>query len=189
MSSAVTGLTSVFLSSAASITAGALMINMNKNYGKLTANGTLSCTLSGTGTSANCALQGSYGDGILAVNIISVVLNGILFLLMLMKWSKAYHEKHSGLVKASFGMISLAVMMAVAAAGYNLYIQHNFGKEEVNGNLGSNCTVSGGCTSVSGTVGNIILGLNSTAIALSSLAMIFHSTVVARELQAVERRF
>ena len=188
MAGALTGLSSVFLSSASAITAGGMMIHLKKNYGDLERAGDVKCTQTGTGTDQNCSLAGSYGDGILAVNIISLVLNGILFFLMMVKWMQTYKKGAvTGLIRATFTLVSLAVMMAVAVAGYNLYIQHNFGKELANGGFGDTCDVVGGCETLDGSTGNVIIGINSAAIALSGLALLFHSGVVMNQFNVFKR--
>jgi hypothetical protein len=188
MSGPLTTLSSVFLASASAVTAGGLMIHLRNNFGNLERDGSITCTLSGVGTDANCSLSGSYGDGILAVNIISVVLNGILFFLLLVKWMQTYKKGAvSGWIRTTFTLVSLAVMLAIATAGYNLYIQHNFGKELVNGGFGKDCDVVGGCEQLDGSVGQNMLGLNAATIAMSGLALLFHSGMVMRQFNVLNR--
>lgn len=185
MSSPLSGLASVFFASASAVTAGGLMIHLKNNYADLIRNNTIKCSMSGVGTDANCSLSGSYGDGILATNIISVVLNGILFILMMMKWFRTYKPGSvSRMVRATFTLLSIAVMLAVAVGGYNLYLQHNFGKELVNGKFGDACDSVDGCESLGGTTGNVIIGTNAAVIAMSGLALLFHSAAVMNQFDA-----
>jgi len=189
MSGALTGLSSVFLASAAAITSGGMMIHLKTDYGDLERSGDIKCTPTGVGTDQNCSLTGSYGDGVLAVNIISVVLNGILFFLLLVKWMQTYKKgAATGLIRASFTLVSMAVMMAIATAGYNLYVQHNFGKNLANNGFGDACDIVGGCETLDGTTGRNIIGLNSTAIALSGLSLLFHSGVVMNQFNVFNRK-
>lgn len=184
LTGALTGLSSLFLASASTITAGGMMINMKYNYGDIERDGKITCQLSGVGTDANCSLGGPYGDGLLALNIVAVVLNGILFFLMMIKWLQTTRkESISKWVRTTFTLITLAVMFAIATAGYNIYIQHNFGNQQANNNFSSTCDVTSGCESLNGSTGRNILGLNVAAIALSGMALLFHTGVVGRQIK------
>jgi len=170
----------LFFAAGAAITSGAMMVHLKKDYRGLLNGGTLTCPTTGSGATTNCSLQGAYGDGVLAVNIISVVLNGILFIFMLSKWMKERQRVLSGMVRATFYIVSCSILFAVAASGYNLYLQHNFGKKLNTGAFGTGCSITTACAELGGKEGKIIDGLDITMIVLSSLALLMHSLMVTR---------
>lgn len=178
---ALAGLSTVWLASGAAITVGGMMVHLQRKFGSLQADGSATYTLTGSGTAQNGALTGSYGDGILGVAIASIVLNGILFVMLMSKWMRASKDNLEGMVKASFTMVGLAVMMGVAGSAYDLYIQHNFGNKIVNGKFGTDCSTTS-CDKLKGTEGSAILGVNITMIVLGGLAVLFHTGVVANKM-------
>jgi len=159
----------MFLGSASAIASGAMMINFRNNFGTLVTNGSLKADE----TDTNCKLVGSYGNGILAINIISVVFNAMLFITMAWKWIQGM--KAGGKMRflhVIFTLVSLAVMLSVAAAGYNLWIQQNFCSEFVKGNIGCEEGSIAVCDKLDGRDMNVVTGLNATAIALSGLVFL-----------------
>lgn len=160
----------MFLGAASAVTAGSMMIHMKSNFNSLVSNEQLSCNGDGFET---CKLGGSYGNGILATNIISIVFNAVMFLTVAWTWFRNMRGLSQGSgFKLLFSLVALSVMMAVAAAGYNLYVQQNFGKEFTNGNIHCDGGTFSTCNSISGNTTNIFLGLNATAIALSGLVLL-----------------
>jgi hypothetical protein len=160
----------MFLGSASAVAAGAMMINLRQEFGTLASKGSLTCDAA---TTTDCKLGGSFGNGILAINIISIVFNALLFIAMAWKWMQTWKMGvNMRILHMLFTLVSLAVMMAIAASGYNLYVQQNFGSEFVNGNI--NCAEGGidACSRIGGKDVNIFMGLNSAAIALSGLVFL-----------------
>lgn len=165
----------MFLGSASAITVGAMMINLN-----LAPN---SADAQCTGT--NCTLGGPYGDGILAVSIISIVFNALMFLTVLFTWWRLRRAGNSvRFFTAIFTLTTLSMMIAVAAAGYNIWVQQNFGSEFANGNITCGGADFADCTYLSGYDVEVWQGLNATAIALSGLVMLGIITMYANSRYA-----
>jgi hypothetical protein len=175
---ALTGFSSVFLAAAAAVSAGGVMINLHNNFGTLVTDGTITCVADASGA---CSLGGSYGNGVLAINILSVVFNGILFMMMVWKWMQMRNVVNGRLMNGVFATVSVAVMLAIATSSFNIYEQQNFGAQLTSGAYGTTCpAVTGlpGCTSLSGSRGDVMQGLNATTVAFSGLVLLFYSGVM-----------
>ncbi len=160
----------MFLGAASAVTAGALMINYRERPDKVHPH----IVYSYNDDSTNCSLKGSYGDGILATNIISIVFNAMLFITMMQRYVflRGRGIKAIRTLMGILTVVSAAVMIAIAAAGYNLYVQQNFCKRQTDGRITCDADIiTGNCERLEGHDMNVVLGLNSTAIALSGLVM------------------
>jgi hypothetical protein len=156
------------------------MLNLRQKFGHEFTNGNIDC-VDGNGD-GNCALGDSYGNGVLAINVLSVIFNSILVMMVIYKWFKArkMDVSNRATMHGLFGMVSLSVMLAVATAGYNIYVQQNFGKELNAGNFGAYCPSSSGvsgCTKLEGSSGNAVFGTNIATAVTSGLVMLFYSGV------------
>lgn len=177
----ITGFSSTFLATASAISAGGVMLNMTQNTGGLFTSGTMDCV--DTNGDGNCALGGSYGNGVLAINILSVIFNGVLAAMIIWKWLKVRKNVlNRKTLHAVFTMLTLTIMLAVATAGYNLYVQQNFGKELNAGGFGDECpavTSVAGCNSMGGNSGSAVFGLNIATIVTSGLVLLGYSGLFA----------
>lgn len=162
--------TMMFFGSASAIVGASMMIAMKENFGGLVENNQLGC---GGTAFESCKLNKSYGSGILAVHVLSVGFNAMLLLYMLTRGRKLLNKSWAG--KGLFGLVGLSVLMAIAAAGYAMYIQQNFGKQNTNG--GIECADAGNtftdCQKLGGQNTRVFLGLSGTSLALSGLVMLF----------------
>lgn len=161
---------SMFLGSAAAITVGSMMIHLNL------APNTANTECVGT----NCTLGGPYGTGILAVSIVSIVFNAIMFMTIFVTWWKMRRSGSSmRFFTAIMSLTTLSMMMAIAASGYNIWIQQNFGAEFASGNINCGAGDFADCTYLSGSDVEVWQGLNATALALSGLVMLGLFTMFA----------
>lgn len=160
----------MFLGSASAVSLGSMMIEFRNNFGKHASDGALQCNADSDG---NCKLTGSYGTGIFAMSIISIVFNAALFLTMAVKWFQGWKKRGNMRVfHVVFTLTTLAVMMAVAAAGYDLFVQQNFGKEFINGDINCDEGSVSTCSSLNGKDMQVVTGLNATSIALSGMVLL-----------------
>lgn len=179
---AITGFSSAFLAGASAVSASAVMIHM-RNFGGLVAAGQVECL--DVNNDNNCALTGPYGNGSMAINILSVIFNAIFLLMILNKWmeltgqSVKRQENKAKLQRMHmvFGLVVLTVVVAIATTSFNIHVQQNFGQELENGNFGDTCpkeTRTAGCTELTGTTGDTLMGLNAASITLSGLSLLFY---------------
>lgn len=156
----------MFFGSASAISAGAMMIAMKENFGGLVNNNQLSC---GGDSFDTCKLNKSYGNGILAIHILSVVFNALILFHVIYVWYKKRKRSTGIPFKTLFTLAGLSSMMAIAAAGYALYIQQNFGKQYTNGGIDCGGLSFDDCGKLGGQNTQVFLGLSGTSLALSGL--------------------
>ena len=188
---ALAGFSSIFLASASAISAGGVAIHLRNQFGDIYAAGDLDCV--DANNDGNCSLGQSYGNGFLAINILSVIFNGILLINMLYRWATVDRKNVTNLrsLKAVFSVVALSILLAVSTAGFNLYEQQNFGRDLGEDRFGDGCTAAGGvdnCVNLTGTRGDAMLGLNATVIALSGFVLLFYTGVLTNRMLAPERR-
>lgn len=170
--------TSVFLGSASALVAGSMMIHLQNNFEELINNNSIACNPDSAGS---CKLTDSYGTGILAINIISVVFNVLLFTLVVAIWRNIDKDK-SNMLHRMFILTSLSIIISVATGGYNLFLYQNFGKEFTKGHIVCDTTVINECKKLSGSNMNVSMGLNATTVALSGLVLISNLFMVSEHL-------
>lgn len=163
--------TYLLLASASSICASSMMLVMSNEFGNLVDNGQLSCEGEPFET---CKLGKSFGDGILAINIIVIVLIGVMFLYVIglaLRWlyraslpvSKKKSQFYTPVVFIN-GLVDFLFYFcaySLAIAGQNLYIQQNFGKEF---NKGLRCRDRKPFDECGSLTGDLISGATSTNI-------------------------
>jgi uncharacterized membrane protein len=168
------GFTSTFLGSTTAIAAASLMAYMRNNYDHLTQNNMLTCVAQNP-AKPNCALGGSYGSAILALNIISIIFNVLLVVLIVWKWHKNNQRgKMDKALRVVFSIICATSLFAVGTDSYNLYIHNNFGSEKAHGNFGGTCPAVGECTTLTGGTGNLFYGLNISSAVVSATSMLMY---------------
>jgi len=155
------------LASAATITSSTMMLYLKNHFGKLVSEGDLGVNSSGV-------LEKSYGHGILATNVITIVLASMLFLMAAMHWYK-HSTAHSAAmaVHLMMGLSTMAVVIAIAASGYNLYVHQNIEKMHADANL--TCLESTtnvlACVDLRGKYAKAMDGLNISAIVINGLLL------------------
>lgn len=174
-----TGLSATFLSCASAITASALMVHLKRTTGDLYTNGTLGIDA----TATNGPMNESFGKGVLATNILSIIFNGMAVAAALYLWFITKRIREKSMFQALFGVVMLSTMLAVATAGYNLYVEQNFGKLIDDGSFGTDCTAISSCPELLGTGGQTILGLNVATIAASGIMLLSYLGVQSVDLK------
>lgn len=166
-----------FLASGTALASSAMMQHLTQNTTALRDSGMLTCVPNSA--DGNCVLQGSYGLGVMITSLLSALLNGLLFFVVLRHWKMSSGDQMLRKKKMFHITISLLVIIvgfATAVGGYNFYVQQNFGSEIANGGMGDNCVaLSGfaGCDSLSGSTGTAVYTLNIINIVSSGIFMIY----------------
>ena len=161
------------------ITQNALMIYLGTNYASLLSAGSVSCA------NTTSPLGGTWGTLTLAFIIATIVLNFLLLIVVLRKIvQNSYSDSKNPMlnstskyVRATFNLMIQSLLMALGTAGYNLFINLNFGSEVGKGNFGEACPTLAGCKDWTGQDGDALWGVNVAAAVLSGVSLLHYGLV------------
>ena len=159
------GITSALLLSSI-IVSGALSINFTENYGSLVHSGKVQFELNGN------QILGIYGNAMVGISYTIIVLSAILLLITIFSFIQRKGRKNVVLNKRKTGMISvttIAILVGIAQASFTLFYTDNF--NNIHKTYDPSIPISGQNYKLRGILGNTVLGLSISSIALSVISM------------------